>query len=108
MQPTITIPKHWDYPRFTFDQRTQQGIILGLEYYPADTQLAYEYGHGWRYIVMPHKYSDEVRHYSDHQLQTLSVAQIQAQIQVEIKQHQQQIKVLQQQLMAITGGSTDG
>ncbi|AUB43364.1 hypothetical protein COO91_09539 (plasmid) [Nostoc flagelliforme CCNUN1] len=24
MQPTISIPKHWDYPRFALDQRTQQ------------------------------------------------------------------------------------
>ncbi|AUB44470.1 hypothetical protein COO91_10695 (plasmid) [Nostoc flagelliforme CCNUN1] len=22
MQPTISIPKHWDYPRFALDQRT--------------------------------------------------------------------------------------
>ncbi|WP_269456210.1 hypothetical protein [Nostoc sp. NIES-3756] len=41
MQSTISIPKHWDYPRFCFGQRTQQGVIFGLEYYPADTQLAY-------------------------------------------------------------------
>ncbi|MBD2473241.1 hypothetical protein [Nostoc sp. FACHB-145] len=31
MQPTISIPKHWDYPSFTFGQRTQQGLIIGLE-----------------------------------------------------------------------------
>ncbi|WP_267256034.1 hypothetical protein [Nostoc sphaeroides] len=40
MQPTITIPKHWEYPRFALEQRTNQGIILGLQYYPIGTELA--------------------------------------------------------------------
>jgi hypothetical protein len=35
MQPTISIPKHWDYPRFTFGQRTQQGVILGMDIIPS-------------------------------------------------------------------------
>jgi hypothetical protein len=30
MQPTISIPKHWEYPRFALEQRTQDGIILGF------------------------------------------------------------------------------
>ncbi|MBD2459233.1 hypothetical protein H6G80_35005 [Nostoc sp. FACHB-87] len=103
MQPTISIPKHWEYPRFAFGQRTQQGIVIGLEYKPANTQLAYEYGNSWRYTVLPDKHSDEVRHYSDDQIQTLSIAEIQAELQAEIEEHQQQIKVLQQQLTAIGG-----
>jgi endonuclease/exonuclease/phosphatase (EEP) superfamily protein YafD len=107
MQSTITIPNNWDYPRFSFGQRTQQGLIIGIEYHPADTQLAYQYGQGWRYTVLTDKNSQEVRHYFDDQLQTLSVAEIQQQIQAEIDEHQQQIKALQQQLAAI-GGSSDG
>ncbi|MBD2302827.1 hypothetical protein [Nostoc sp. FACHB-190] len=107
MQPTISIPQDWEYPRFIFGQRTQQGIVIGLEYKPANTQLAYEYGNSWRYTVLPDKHSDEVRHYSQDQLQTLSIAEIQQQLQAEIDEHQQQIKVLQQQLTAI-GGSNDG
>ncbi|MBD2459405.1 hypothetical protein H6G80_35960 [Nostoc sp. FACHB-87] len=58
-------------------------------------------------MVLPDKHSDEVRHYSDEQIQTLSVAEIQQQLQAEIDEHQQQIKALQQQLTAI-GGSNDG
>jgi len=107
MQPTINIPSGWEYPRFTFGQQTQQGLIIGMEYKPANTQFAYQYGHGWRYTVLPDKKSDEVRHYSDDQIQTLSIAEIQQQLQAEIEEHQQQIKLLQQQLAAI-GGSTDG
>jgi len=97
-----------EYPRFTFGQRTQQGLIIGMEYKPADTQLAHEYGNSWRYTVLPDKHSDEVRHYSDDQIQTLSIAEIQQQLQAEIEEHQQQIKVLQQQLVAIIGGSSNG
>ncbi|MBU7583085.1 MAG: hypothetical protein KAF91_09275 [Nostoc sp. TH1S01] len=108
MQPTISIPKDWKYPKFWLGQRTKQGLIIGLEYKPVDTQLAYEYGNSWRYTVLPDKHSDEVRHYSDDQIQTLSIAEIQAELQAEIEEHQQQIKVLEQQLIAISGGSTDG
>ncbi|MBD2452276.1 hypothetical protein H6G76_35285 [Nostoc sp. FACHB-152] len=108
MQPTISIPSRLEYPRFTFGQCTQQGMVIGLEYKPAGTQLAHEYGNSWRYTVLPDKKSDEVRHYSDDQIQTLSIEEIQQQLQAEIEEHQQQIKALQQQLVAITGGSSDG
>ncbi|MBD2492358.1 hypothetical protein [Aulosira sp. FACHB-615] len=108
MQPTISIPSDWEYPRFAFGQRTQQGIVIGLEYKPANTQLAHEYGNSWRYTVLPDKHSDEVQHYSDDQIQTLSVAEVQQQLQIEIEQYQMQIKLLQQQLVAISGGSNDG
>jgi len=105
MQPTISIPKHWDYPRFVFGQRTQQGVILGLEYYPPDTQLAYQYGHGWRYGLMPHKQSEDIFHYQESQLKQLSKQELLAQITAELEQHQQQIMILQQQLAAIRGGN---
>lgn len=104
MQPTISIPKGWDYPRFTIGQRTKQGLIIGIQYYPADTLLAHEYGSGWRYTVMSDKNSEEVRSYFDDQIQLLSVAERHAQLQVEIEQHQQQIKALQEQL---AGGLSD-
>ncbi|RCJ38652.1 hypothetical protein A6770_39710 [Nostoc minutum NIES-26] len=60
------------------------------------------------YTVLPHQKADEVRHYSDDQIQTLSIAETQQQIIAEIEEHQQQIKVLQQQLLAIAGDSNDG
>ncbi|MCC5669583.1 hypothetical protein LC653_38640 [Nostoc sp. CHAB 5784] len=58
MQPTISIPQHWDYPRFALEQRTKDGIILGLHYYPNGTELAEQFGDGWRYVLMPNKNSD--------------------------------------------------
>ncbi|MBD2505167.1 hypothetical protein [Anabaena azotica] len=105
MQPTISIPQGWDYPRFVPGQWTKQGLIIGMEYNPPGTMLAHEYGQGWRYAVLPDKNSQQVFYYFDDQIQQLSVAEIQAQIQAEIEQHQQQLAALQQQLVVITGGS---
>jgi hypothetical protein len=103
MQPTISIPKDWDYPRFTLGQLTKQGLIIGIQYYPADTLLAHEYGHSWRYMVLPDKHSEEVRYCFDDQIQQLSLAELQEQLKAEIQEHQQQIMLLQAQLMGGLG-----
>ncbi|MBW4566087.1 MAG: hypothetical protein KME32_34450 [Mojavia pulchra JT2-VF2] len=108
MQPMITIPKGWEYPRFILGERTKQGIIVGLEYYAQDSFLAEEYGQGWRYALMPHKNSQDLLHYQEHQIKTLSRQELFSQITAEIDAHQQQIDVLKQQLAAVTGGSTNG
>jgi hypothetical protein len=108
MQPTISIPQHWDYPRFALEQRTQQGIILGLHYYPNGTELAEQFGDGWRYALMPHKNSDELFHFQENQIQALSPQELFHQITADIEFYQQQINTLKQQLAAVTGGSTNG
>ncbi|MBW4455845.1 MAG: hypothetical protein KME55_25835 [Nostoc indistinguendum CM1-VF10] len=108
MQRTISIPQNWDYPRFTFGQRTEQGTIIGFEYYAENSFLAQRYGSGWRYSVIPDKNSDELLHYHSEQIQPLSTAELQAQIIAEIDEHTLQIDVLKQQLAAITGGATNG
>ncbi|MEH1825514.1 MAG: hypothetical protein V7L22_09110 [Nostoc sp.] len=108
MQPTIAIPQHWGYPRFALEQRTNQGIILGLYYYPSGTELANEFDEGWRYVLMPNKNSDEISYLQENQIQPLSPQELFTQITAEIKFYQQQISILQQQLAAVTGGSTNG
>ena len=108
MLPTISIPQHWDYPRFALDQRTKDGIILGLYYYPKGTELAEEFGGGWRYALMPKKNSDELFHFQESQIQLLSPQELFSQIRAEIDFYQQQTAILQQQLFAITGGSING
>jgi hypothetical protein len=108
MQPTISIFQHWDYPRFALEQRTQQGIILGFHYYPNGTELAEQFGDGWRYALMPHKNSDELFHFQENQIQPLSPEELLHQITAEIEFYQQQINTLKQQLAAVTGGSTNG
>jgi hypothetical protein len=108
MQPTISIPQHWGYPRFALEQRTTQGIILGLYYYPSGTELAEQFDDGWRYVLMPNKNSDEISYLQENQIQPLSPQELFTQITAEIEFYQSQIAILQQQLVTITRGSTNG
>jgi hypothetical protein len=108
MQPTISIPQHWGYPRFALDQRTEQGTILGLYYYPFGTELAEQFDDGWRYVLIPNKNSDEISYLQEDQIQPLSPQELFTQITAEIEFYQSQIAILQQQLVVITRGSTNG
>jgi hypothetical protein len=72
MQPTVSIPQGWDYPRYCFGQLTQQGMIVSMIYYPKDTYLDQEYDSGWRYSVLPHKHSEELYHYLEDELKPFS------------------------------------
>ncbi|MBG1261040.1 hypothetical protein [Nostoc commune] len=107
MQPTISIPQHWGYPRFALDQRTQDGIILGFYYYPNGTELAEQFDDGWRYVLMPNKNSDEISYLQENQIQPLSPQELFTQITAEIEFYQRQISILQQQLAVVTGGFTN-
>jgi hypothetical protein len=108
MQPTISIPQHWGYPRFALEQRTKQGIILGLYCYPSGTELAEQFGEGWRYVLMPNKNSDEILYLQENQIQLLPPQELFTQITAEIDFYQRQIAILQQQLSIVTGGFTNG
>jgi hypothetical protein len=108
MQATISIPQHWAYPRFALDQRTQDGIILGFYYYPSGTELAEQFGDGWRYALMLNKNSDELFHFQESQIKPLSSQELFSEITAEIELYQQQISILQQQLAVVTGGFTNG
>jgi hypothetical protein len=108
MQPTISIPQHWGYPRFALEQRTNQGIILGLQYYPSGTELAKHFGGGWRYALMPDKNSDELFHFQESQIQSLSPEELFHQITAEIDFYKQQISILNRQLTVLTRGANNG
>ncbi|MCC5654170.1 hypothetical protein LC609_31205 [Nostoc sp. XA013] len=108
MQSTISIPRHWGYPRFALEQRTNQGIILGLYYYPSGTELAEQFGGGWRYALMPDKNSDELFHFQENQIQPLTPEELFRQITAEIDFYQQQINILNRQLTALTKGANNG
>jgi hypothetical protein len=107
MKPTIAIPQHWGYPRFNLEQRTQQGIILGLYYYPSGTELAEQFDEGWRYVLMPNKNSDEISYLQEDQIQPLTPEELFSEITAEIEFYQQQISILKQQLAVLTGGFTN-
>jgi hypothetical protein len=104
MQPTISIPHGWGYPRFTFGQLTKQGVVIGLVYYQTGTYLAEEFGEGWYYTVSPNKHSEELHHYLENELSLLSPEESLARIQAEIDCYRQQIKTLTQQLSIIAEG----
>ncbi|MHC5770591.1 MAG: hypothetical protein ACYTXI_34425 [Nostoc sp.] len=107
MQATISIPQHWGYPRFALEQRTEQGTILGLYYYPSGTELAEQFDDGWRYALMPNKNSDEISYLKEDQIKPLTPEELFSEITAEIKFYQQQISILQQQLAVLTGGFTN-
>jgi len=107
MQATIAIPQHWGYPRFALEQRTEQGTILGLYYYPSGTELANEFDEGWRYVLMPNKNSDETSYLQENQIQPLSPQELFTQITAEIELYEQQINILKQQLAVLTRGFTN-
>ena len=107
MQPTISIPQHWGYPRFALDQRTQDGIILGLQYYPNGTELAEQFGGGWRYALMSHRNSDELFHFQENQIKPLTPQELFSEITAEIEFYQQRISILQQKLGVVSGGSVN-
>ena len=107
MKPTISIPQHWAYPRFALEQRTEQGTILGLYYYPSGTELAEQFDDGWRYALMPNKNSDEISYLKEDQIKPLTPEELFSEITAEIKFYQQQISILQQQLVVLTGGFTN-
>lgn len=108
MQPIISIPQHWGYPRFALDQRTEQGMILGLYYYPSSTELAEQFDEGWRYILMPNKNYDEISYLQENQIQPLSPQELFTQITAEIDFYQQQISILNRQLTVLTRGANNG
>jgi hypothetical protein len=101
MELAISIPQGWQYPQFTFGQRTQQGPIIGMKYYPAGTFLASEYGEGWRYILMPDKRYEDEEHRVEDEVKLLTPQELQTQIQAEIDHHSRQLELLKFELETI-------
>lgn len=98
MQVTITIPRGWGYPRFTFGQRTKQGIVVGIEYIPSDSLIAKEGSSGWQYGLLPDKNSKDIIYLSESQIQQLSPKESEEEILNEIDAHLNEVAILQAQL----------
>lgn len=108
MEATISIPQGWQYPRFTFGQRTERGQIIGLKYYAEDTYFAHEYGEGWRYIVLPDNNSEDEEYHLEDALELLTPQELKAQIEAEINKRLRQVELLTHELKAIPEGVTNG
>ncbi|WGV26217.1 hypothetical protein [Halotia branconii] len=63
MQPTITIPRNWAYPRFPLGQQTKQGLIVGIEY------LTKEHRGSWRYAVLNSQNAEELNYLAEDDIQ---------------------------------------
>ncbi|ODG99884.1 hypothetical protein A4S05_35720 [Nostoc sp. KVJ20] len=108
MEPTISIPQGWKYPRFTFGQRTERGVIIGLKYYSEDTLLAHEFGEGWRYVLLPDKNCEDEEYHLEDALELLTPQELKAQIEAEINKRLRQVELLTHELKAIPGGIANG
>lgn len=98
MQVTITIPRGWGYPKFTFGQRTKQGIVVGIEFIPSNTAIAKENEAGWKYGLLPDKNSKDIVYLPESEIQQLSASESEEQILTEIDEHLNQLTILQEQL----------
>ncbi|RCJ32453.1 hypothetical protein A6770_18740 [Nostoc minutum NIES-26] len=68
MQVTITIPRGWGYPRFTFGQRTKQGVVVGIEFIPSNSLIAKENAAGWYYGLLLDKNSKDIIYLSEDEI----------------------------------------
>ncbi|MFN6565299.1 MAG: hypothetical protein RMY28_036610 [Nostoc sp. ChiSLP01] len=101
MEPTISIPKGWQYPRFTFGQRTERGQIIGMKYYAKDTYLADEYGGGWRYILLADKNREDEEYCIEDELELLSPQELKTVLEAEISNNLRQVELLKHELKAV-------
>ncbi|MBU7585715.1 MAG: hypothetical protein KAF91_22995 [Nostoc sp. TH1S01] len=101
MEPTVSIPPSWQYPRFGFGQRTERGQIIGLKYYAEDTYLADEYGAGWRYILLPNKNTEDDETRIEDDIKLLSPQELKTVLDTEINNHLRQIQMLKHELKAV-------
>ncbi|MCC5640584.1 hypothetical protein LC593_33090 [Nostoc sp. CHAB 5844] len=101
MEPTISIPRDWQYPRFSFGGRTQLGVIIGMKYYAENTYLGNEYGTGWHYIMLADKNGEDEEHRTEDQIQLLSPQELKTTLEAEINNHLRQVESLKHQLDAI-------
>lgn len=98
MQVTITIPRGWGYPKYTFGQRTKQGIVVGIEFIPADSAIAHEGGAGWQYGLLRDKKSKDIEYLAENEIEPLSAKESEQEILNEIDAHLNEVAILQAQL----------
>lgn len=101
MKPSVSVPNGWEYPRFTFGQRTERGMLIGMSYYPKGSLLASEYGEGWRYAVMIDNDSIDEENRLEEDVKLLTPEELAILIHAEIEKRLKQIDLLRQELQEI-------
>ncbi len=97
----MALPIDWDEPKYGLGQRTKQGIIVGMDYYPAYTTAGYQIGSTWRYGVLAHPLDDAdyTKYLNESEVELLSPEEVKAQVQKEIDFHVKHLQALKTEIM---------
>lgn len=98
----ITIPNHWTLPKYSLGQRTKQGMIVGIQYYPPNNLLTGLCNESWRYAVLNKNDISEVSHLEEQKISPLTPSELRAELQTEIEAYQIEVVILKQQLETIS------
>lgn len=93
-------------PKYRIGDRVRQGLIVGLESYPADSYLAQMYGTQWRYTLLLNKVEEDLEYIYEPYIEPFSPQELRAEIEEEIAQHKQQLEALQNELAAAQLGNS--
>jgi hypothetical protein len=98
----IVIPTDWEPPKFNkLGTLTQQGVIMGVQYYAIGTKLAYSYKPGWRYHISTGPLSDETDLLEESEINLLHPTELREELEAEIEFHERKIASLKEQLQQI-------
>ncbi|MCW5318822.1 hypothetical protein GTQ43_35770 [Nostoc sp. KVJ3] len=98
----VTIPDYWTLPKYSLGQRTKQGVIVGIQYYPPNNLLTGLCNESWRYAVLDQNDFSEVAHLEEDKIHPLTPIELRAEIEAEIEVYQCKILILKHQLGAIS------
>lgn len=97
----VAIPNHWITPKYSLGQRTKQGVIVGIQYYPSNNPLTGKGNESWRYAVVSQNDFLEVSHLEEQKIQPLTPLELRTQLEAEIERYQREILILKQELMQV-------
>ncbi|WP_206759174.1 hypothetical protein, partial [Nostoc flagelliforme] len=88
--------------KYSLGQRTKQGMIVGVQYYPPNNLLTGLCTESWRYAVLDKNDFSEVAHLEEEKIYPLTSIQLRAELEAEIEAYQCKILILKHQLGAIS------
>ncbi len=94
----VNIPNHWTSPKYSLGQRTKQGVIVGIQYYPPNHLLTGLCDESWHYAVLDKNDFSEVSHLEEQKIHPLTPLELRTELQAEMEMHQREILMIQQQL----------
>ncbi|MEH2070051.1 MAG: hypothetical protein V7K47_18130 [Nostoc sp.] len=95
---SIRIPSDWTLPGYSLGQRTKQGLIIGIQYYPSGTFLAQEEGQEWRYSLLLTSNIQDLDYKKESEIEPLSTQELRSSILADIELYQSKIAALTEQL----------